>query len=297
MSTVTKSTVFPAALEAEIYNKVRGKSSIAKMSANEPIPFTGKDIFTFNLSNKVSVLGESAQKPAGDAAITSVQIRPVKVVYQARFTNEFMYAAEEAKLQILKAFADGCSKALAEGLDEMVLHGVNPQAGTASSVIGNNNLDYVVANYDSAANKETWAAADSPVDKLEAVLSKIPEANGVIMGPTMRTAIAGLKGNGHQKAFPEFQFGGYPEVLGGSTLDVNRTVEANSSLDRAIVGNWDAFKWGYAKEMPIEIIEFGNPDGGAYDLKQNNEICLRTEMFVGWGFLDDSQFGEVVAEA
>lgn len=298
MATVNMSTKFPAKLIDEMFSLVKGKSSVAKMSGQTPIPFVGTDVFTFNFSNKLSVVGEGAAKPAGDAAVGTVQIRPVKVVYQARFSDEFMTAGEEYQLNTLKAFADGFAKILASGIDEMVLHGVNPASGSASAVIGNNHADYVINAHSSNANTETWTSGtNSPVDKLEAVLEKIPDANGIILGPTIRTAIAGIKATsgGALPAYPEFQFGGYPDNLGACTLDVNKTVESNSSKDRAFVANWDAFKWGFAKEIPIEVIEYGNPDGGTYDLKQANEILLRGEAFVGWGFLDPSQFGRVVA--
>lgn len=298
MAVVNMSTKFPAQLVSEMFNLVKGKSSVAKMSGAAPIPFVGTDIFTFNFSNKLSVVGESGQKPAGDAAVGTVQIRPIKVVYQARFSDEFMYAGEEYRLNTLRAFADGFARILASGIDEMVLHGVNPATGSSSAVIGNNHADYVINGYSSNANTETWTSGtNSPIDKLEAVLAKIPEANGIIMGPTMRTAIAGIKETSGSAVpvYSAFQFGGAPDNLGACKLDINTTVEANSSKDRAFVANWDAFKWGFAKELPLEIIEYGNPDGGSYDLKNVNQILLRSEAFVGWGFIDPSQFGRVVA--
>jgi len=299
MATVTMSNKFPAQLVSEMFNMVQGKSSVARMAASTPIPFVGTDVFTFNFSNKLSVVGESGQKPAGDAAVGTVQIRPVKVVYQARFSNEFMWASEEYRINVMRSFAEGFSKILAEGMDEMILHGVNPATGSAASgTIGNNYADYVINAYNTNANTETWTSGtNSPVDKLEAVLAKIPNANGIILGPTIRTGIAGIKQatGSNMPAYPDFAFGGAPDTLGACKLDVNKTVESNSSKDRAFVANWDAFKWGFAKEIPIEIIEYGNPDGGSYDLKQVNEILLRGEAFIGWGFIDPSQFGRVVA--
>ena len=298
MSAITKGSKFPPELQREMFNKVRGKSSIAKMSGQSPIPFNGIDVFTFSFDNEISVVGEGANKPAGDATITPVQIRPIKVVYQSRINEEFMYAAEEAQLQYLKDFAEGFAKKIAKGLDIMIMSGYDPKVGAASAVIGDNHLDYIIANYSTGTNKVTWTVGtDDPVDKIEEALEKVEEANGIILGPTIRTAIAKLKAtaNGKVPAYPEFAFGGYPERLGSCRLDVNNTVEANGSDDRAFIANWDAFKWGFAKEMPIEVIEYGDPDGAGVDLKRANQVLLRSEAFVGWGFLDDSQFAAVVA--
>ena len=82
--------------------------------------------------------------------------------------------------------------------------------------------------------------------------------------------------------------------------EVTSNLSANSSLDRALVGDFtNAFRWGYAKEIPIEIIEYGNPDNDATlgDLKGHNQIYLRSEMYIGWGILDPAAFAIVKASA
>ena len=295
MATIQKSTLFPAALEKEIFNAVRGKSALAALSQNEPIPFVGKDVFVFSMPGEVSVVGESQPKPAGDSAITSVPIRPVKVVYQSRVTAEFMYASEEQQLNTLSTFAEGFARKLAKGLDIMAGYGYDPATGTASAVIGNNNLNYAITNYASGANVVQYTTGtDDPVDKLEEAISKVDELNGIAMSSDFREDIAGLKATsgGAQPAYPEFSFGGAPTQLGAANLAVSNGLDAADIY--GIVGNFDAFRWGFAKEMPLEIIEYGNPDGGTYDLKRANEVLLRSEAFIGWGILNPADFAMVV---
>lgn len=289
MSTITKSTKFPAQLQQKMFSLVKGHSSVAKMAASEPIPFNGTDVFVFNFASDVSVLGEGAQKPAGDATITPVQIRPIKVVYQSRVSNEFMYAAEEAQLQYLQEFADGFAKKLAAGLDKMALHGVNPATGSASDVIGNNHFDYVIKD----ANVVTYGSGDAADAVLEEAIGKVEDCNGAIISKVFRGEIAKQSTNNGRK-YPEFAWGACPSELGGMNLDANATVGSDAS---AYVGDWNAFRWGFAKEMPLEVIEYGNPDGGSYDLKQNNEVLLRSEAFIGWGILDADSFAKVEPEA
>lgn len=294
MATIKQGTMFPTTLVTDMFNLVKGHSSIAKMIPSAPIAFNGNTEFTFSMDKGVAVVGESAEKPAGDAKVTPVTIRPIKVVYQSRVSNEFIYASEEAKLNYLKAFADGFSKTLAKGLDLMIMHGTNPATGTASSaVIGNNHLDYVIANYDSGANVITATA--NPDADINGALDKVEDATGIIIGKTMRGSIAGLTVNGANK-YPEFAWGATPATLGGMKLDSNSTVEANSATARAYVGDWNALKWGFAKQIPLEVIEYGNPDGQG-DLKLTNEVVLRSEAFVGWGILDASSFASINAGA
>lgn len=295
MSAIAKSTNFPAQLATEMFSKVVGHSSLAKLSAQEPIPFCGKDVFVFDFSSNVSIVGEGAAKPAGDAAITAVQIRPVKVVYQSRVSDEFKYAAEETKLQYLKEFADGFAKKLGAALDVMAFHGVNPATGSSSAIIGNNHFDHEIPD----DNKFILGHDSSDIDEnLEEAIAAVEDAEytvtGIAMAPAARTAMAALTQNSGERKYPDFAFGGTPAALGNGTLDVNATVSANSSADRIIVGDFqNAFRWGFAKEIPLEMIEYGNPDGGSYDLKQANQVLLRSEAYIGWGILNGASFARV----
>lgn len=299
MSTVTKSTLFPANLIEEVFNKVSGHSSLAKLSGAKPVSFAGDDIFTFSLDGNVSVVGESGAKPAGSATVTSKQMRPVKVVYQARVSDEFMRASEEKRINILTQFAEGFAKKVAYGFDVMAMHGNNPATGSASGVIGNNHLDYIVANYNTGSNKITLGHDSSAVDaNIEEAIGKVEDAEkavtGVVVAPAIRTAMANLTQNSGERKYPDFAFGGVPSTLGGAVFDVNASVSANSEGARVYVGDFaNAFRWGYAENIPLEVIEYGNPDGGSYDLKQANEVLLRTEAFIGWAFLDEAAFAEV----
>lgn len=295
MSSVKKSTLFPATLVTEMFNKVKGKSSIARLVSSEPIPFNGIDVFTFAFDSDISVVGEGGAKPAGDATLDPVQIRPVKVIYQSRVSDEFVSASEEVRLNYLRAFSEGFSKRLAAGLDLMMMHGVNPAAGIASAVIGNNHMDYVIANYASGANKITYiSGTDAADDKLDEAIAKLDgEATGIILAPAYRDDIAALSVNGARK-YPEFAWGQTPDTLGGVGVDSNKTVSANSSDDLAFVIDGNTIKWGFAKEVPLEVIEYGDPDGAGRDLKQYNEVLLRSEAYIGWGFLDAAGLAQVV---
>ena len=81
----------------------------------------------------------------------------------------------------------------------------------------------------------------------------------------------------------------------GLPIDTNPTVSFNSGDDRAIIGNFaDYFKWGYSKQIPIEVIEYGNPDNSEDgDLKGHNQVYIRGEAYVGWGILVPAAFARV----
>lgn len=291
MSVITKGALFPPELEKEIFSKVKGHSSLALMSDSDPLPFVGKDIFTFDFDSDISIVGENGAKPAGDGSIAPVKMQPVKVVYQMRTSDEFMTAAEEYQLNVLRTFSKGFAKKLGAGLDKMAMHGINPADGSSSSLINTKSFDALVT-----ANTVTYAAAtaDENIDDAVALVEAGEYVcNGAIIAPTMRSAISKLTANGARK-YPEFAFGATPGTLGSMKLDSNVTVSAASSTDKAIVGDFTAFKWGIAKELPIETIEYGDPDGQG-DLKKFNQILLRSEAYIGWAIMDPAAFAIVGA--
>ena len=289
MAVISKGTNFPVQLERELFSLVKGHSSLAKLSKSEALPFVGKDIFTFNFSNDISIVGENNAKPVGDGVVEPVRMAPVKVVYQMRVSDEFMYASEEYQMNILGQFADGFAKKLGSGLDKMAMHGIDPKSGQASSIIGNNCFDKKVTSnvvtYDPTTPDENIDDAVALVEAGEYT------ANGIALAPAMRGALAKEKDTTGARMYPEFAFGATPDTLGSMTLDTNATVDVAD--DKAIVGDFEnAFRWGIAKELPIETIEFGDPDGQG-DLKKNNQIVIRSEAFIGWAIMDANAFAIV----
>lgn len=290
MASIAKSTLFPADLVNQMFSKVTGHSSIAKLSAQKPLSFAGNEVMVFSLDNEVSIVGEGAAKPAGDGTVSAVTIVPVKVVYQARVNDEFIYAADEKRVEYLEAFADGFSKKIARGLDIMAFHGINPASGATSSLIGTNSFDTCTAvdSYVSTAAETDITAAIAGIDG---------DVNGIALSKSFAVSLAATTLAGGQRPYEEFMWGGNPGAIRGIACDVNDTVSVSASTataDCAIIGDFqNAFRWGFSKNVPLEVIEYGNPDGGTYDLKQANQVLLRAEAYVGWGILNPDAFARV----
>lgn len=286
---LTKGTSLPTQIVEEIFNAVRGESALAKLSPNRPIPFNGITEMVFTMDHEASIVGENGAKVNGGAAFTPVTIRPYKFEYGVRVSDEFLYGTEEYRMDVLRTFAEGAARKFARALDIGALHGLNPYSSSASAVIGTNNFDSAITTnlvlYDGSA----------PDDNIDLALSKVDVANGIAMDGTMRTAISALKVNGARK-YPEFAFGATPAQMGDMTLAVNPTVGIGS-VNHAYLGDWSGFRWGYAKEIPLEVIEYGNPDNDADagDLKGHNQVYLRAEAYLGWAILAPSFFSAIGA--
>lgn len=283
-----KGTLFDATLVTDLITKVKGASSLALLSSQTPIPFNGMKEFVFSMDSEIDVVAENGKKTHGGVTLEPVTIVPIKVEYGARISDEFMYASEEAKIDILKSFNDGFARKVAKGLDIMAFHGVNPRTGTASNVIGTNHFDSKVTQ---KVDFVAASANDNVESAIEMLTANEDTPTGMIMAPAMRSALAKLKDTDGRALFPELAWGATPSTLNGLTVNTNVTMSANQNKDRAIVGDFqNAFKWGYAKEIPMEIIRYGDPDNSGKDLKGYNQIYLRAEVYLGWGILDPNAF-------
>lgn len=293
MST-SKENLFDQVLVKDLINKVKGKSSLAVLCNQTPIPFNGMKEFIFTMDNEIDIVAENGKKTEGGLTLDPVKIVPIKFEYGARLSNEFMYGAEEEQLEILKAFNDGFAAKVARGLDLAAFHGVNPRTGSASEVVGEN-------NFDSKITQKVTYSKSTPDVNLEDAITLVHGSNGDVTGMAFSTefgnVMSKVKENGVTQ-YPEFKFGGNPGSLGGMPVDVNRTVsDMSDNKDKAIVGDFArAFKWGYSKQIPLEIIEYGDPDNSGKDLKGHNQIYLRAEVYLGWGILAPEYFARITDE-
>lgn len=296
--TLTRGNLLPPVVTNELFSKVKGKSSLAKLSASEPIPFNGETVFTFSLDKEVDLIGENAAKSNGGGTVASIQMVPVKVEYGMRVSDEFRYGADEIRLQYLTAFADGFAKKVARGIDIMAFHGLNPRTGLTASVLTNKNFDDLVTNT-VVFNSSTPDA--NITDAIALIEAAEYDVTGLAMAPAMKNALAQLKkgSTSNEPMFPELGWGAAVGNINGLPVDTNSTVSFASGADRAIVGNFaDMFKWGFAKQIPLEVIEYGNPDNSDLgDLKGHNQIYLRGEAYVGWGIIDPAAFTIVKTNA
>lgn len=287
---LSKGALFPSTLVSGLFSNAKGKSSLAKLSKQEPVSFNGNEIFVFSMDDEVNLLGENESKSAGRATVTPVKMVPVKVEYGMRVSDEFMYAAEERQLEILTAFADGFSKKVARGLDIMAMHGVNPRTGAESALI--------TQSFDKGTLTVTYTEATCD-DNVEDAILKIGEhdVTGLAMAKTFASALGKLENAQGGKLFPALSWGGQPDAVNGIPTSVNSTVSFGTSKDMAIVGDFENyFKWGYAKEIPMEVIPYGDPDNTGKDLKGHNQVYIRAEAYIGWGILDETAFARVVTE-
>lgn len=284
---------------------VRGHSAIANLANSTPIAFNGQREFIFTMDKEIDIVAEGGKKSNGGATVTPVTVIPIKFEYGTRCNQEVYLAQDGRWEQFLAAFADGFAKKVARGLDIAAFHGLNPRTGAASAVVGDNHFDAVSGSEPVITTLNYTKGADSPDDVLDAAITAIRandgDVTGIAMAPAYASDLATVKVNGVVQ-YPEFRFGGRPAAFAGMGLDINTTVPIAASgakSDLVIAGNFrDALRWGYAREIPLTVIPYGNPDNDEAlgDLAGHNQVYVRSEVFLGWGILNPAEF-VIVREA
>lgn len=294
-------TLYDKELVTDLISKVKGKSSLSALGQQVPVAFTGNKEFTFTMDQDIDIVAENGAKSHGGITMDPITIVPIKFEYGARISDEFVYASDEQKVDYLTAFNDGFAKKLAVGLDLAAMHGVNPRSKVVSALVSAHSFDTLVTNTVNYNGSTPDANIESAIALVE---GGDGDVTGIAISPTVRAALAAMTKSTGEKLYPDFAFGGQPANLGGQRLSINKTVsqavKATSSSTAAvatqgIVGDFaNMFKWGYGKDISLEVIEYGDPDNSGSDLKGHNQVYLRGEAYLGWAIFDPASFARIV---
>lgn len=266
----------------------KSTSVVAKLSNREPMRFGETDFITFNDFPKAEFVEEGADKSHTSGGFGSVTAKPHKAQVTMRFNEEVQWAEEDYQLSILRELGDAGGVALSRALDLGLIHRINPLTGNV--ITGWDN--YIAAT----TNRVEIATADADADFKAAVgllLTASPSVavNGAAFDPKFSWSLANLmerdgSGETSRQRYPSLGFGtNVTDFMGVNVAQgdtVSGTPEATDTGIRAVVGDYQGgIRWGVQRELPAEIIRFGDPDGQG-DLKRKNQIALRLEIVFGW---------------
>lgn len=296
VNTLQAGTLFSPELVNELFSKVKGKSVLAKVSNQDPIPQEGLEYFVFDMEGNAQIIGEGEQVKAGKATAKPKVVKPYEIVYQSRVSDKFLKMSEKKKIDLLEKYNEGFSKKVAEAMDIAAIHGLEPKSMSDASFRATNSFDGVVSsnvvNYEKAKIEENINTA------IRALKALGGDANGILFSNQASQDMSEVKENNVVK-YPQFQFGQTPEVFAGMKSDETKNMIVTSGTntaekDHVIVGDFEnSFKWGYSDQVKLEVIIYGDPDQTGRDLKAYNEVCLRTTAHIGWGILDEKAFARV----
>lgn len=273
--------------------KIKYGSAVATLSTPTPMTYGEGETWTFDIG-EAEYVGEGAQKGPSDVTPTTKTVKPFKFHKTLRFNEEVLWADEDRRLEVIDEILDLVQPSLSRALDFGVFHEINPKTGALVTAMNGGLTD--------TTNLVEYAAADKPYVSLDAadalVLADQYIPRDVALSPTYASKFSSLRGaNSEQKLYPNFQLGTEVSELDGHRASVSNTVSATGviAVDTKVlgfVGNFDAIRWGVQKSIGLEVIKYGDPDGGG-DLKRNNQVAFRAEVVYGWGIADLNAFAKI----
>ena len=75
----TRGSLFDQTLVKDLVSKVTGKSSLAALCAQTPIPFNGMKEMIFSMDKEIDIVAEGGEKSEGGITATPVVINMVRV--------------------------------------------------------------------------------------------------------------------------------------------------------------------------------------------------------------------------
>src|SRR4051794_29213193 len=301
MATLASSALsLPNNLATGLWSKVQTGSTVARLSGQEPMMFGSTTLMTFTGKPKGEVVAEGANKSQSQPTLGTKTVTPRKVQVTMRFNEEVQWADEDYQTGVLTALRNAAGEALARALDLIVYHGINPLTGAALAGSPAKVLD--TTNTVEVATANADADIDSAVALVIADGFYLP--NGIAFDPSFAYKLATTRDTQNRKLYPELGTGLGVTNFNGLNAAVSTTVSApeatigggaynptNPNI-KAIVGDFTAIRWGVQREVPIEVIRFGDPDGSG-DLKRANQIALRAEVVYGTAIMDTDAFAVI----
>ncbi len=279
--------------------KVRSGSVVSALSSAIPMKFGPGESFVFDIG-EAEYVGEGQDKGATTVTKTTQTVDPFKFHKTIRFNQEVLWADEDHQLGVVNDILDQIQPALSRALDYGVIHGINPTGGAAVAAM--------TQKLSAATNVVTRSAAapGKPYGHLDAadalVLADGYVPSSIAIDPSFASDFSSLRGtNSEQKLYPNFRLSTEVSELDGHRASVSRTVgavgvAATASNLLGIIGDFDAIRWGIQKQIGLELIQYGDPDGGG-DLKRKNQVAFRAEVVYGWGIADLDAFALIKAGA
>nr|WP_314638670.1 phage major capsid protein [uncultured Olsenella sp.] len=286
MANDTSKIKLPGEVVTTLLGKVKDTSTIAALSPSTPQKFSDTTYIVFNPTSEAEVIAEGAKKGSYDIDRTPVVAKRVKVVTTTRVSDELKWADEDNQLEIISNIIADQTAAIGRALDYVVYHAINPKTGQTLP-------DYtsLVSQASSVVATESGSAdIDSLAEKLVDY-----DINGIALSRLFASELRKLRvPSTGMRLYPEIPLSlnvgnldGIPAATSGTVNGRKASVATNV---KAVMGDFNAIKWGMVRDMASEVIEFGDPDNTGHDLKGYNQVAYRTEAVLAYAVLDPKAF-------
>lgn len=285
-ATNTTNIKLPVEIAKDLVSKAADTSVIQTLSASSPAIFANRASILFTQDPEAEIVGESTQHSSQTVGLKPVDHTIKKLSVTVRFSNEVQWADEDSQLQIVDAIVDKSAAALGRGLDYLVFHGLNPATGMAATGLTalTAGATAVTATTDPAADLDALADAVDPGYSISGIGLSKAYASSL---RKVRVKNTGLR------MFPEIPINLNTGVVDGLAAATSNTVSGalakTATKVLAVMGDFNLIKWGIVRDINIETIETGDPDGLG-DLKRLGQVAYRAEVVYSYAVIDPKGF-------
>jgi hypothetical protein len=274
--------------------KVSNGSAISNLSGAIPMKFGTGQAMTFDIG-EAEYVGEGANKGGSTVNPKTQTTKPFKFHKTVRMTEEVIWADEDAQVEAVEQILALIQPALSRALDFGVFHGINPTGGATVTAMTDR-----LSNTTNVIEINPGDKAYSYIDAADTlVLANSFTPRDIALDPSFAAKFSTARGiQSEQKLYPNFKLATEVSELDGHRASVSNTVGARNVAAvptniKGFVGDFSGVRWGIQRQIGLELIRYGDPDGNG-DLKRNNQVAFRAEVVYGWGIPDLLAFAQIV---
>lgn len=281
-------SLLPRNVAAEIWDKARAATILPALADSVPIILGDNTFPVVTKKPSASIVGELGNKPQSSLEVGAQTIRPIKAVVGLEFSMEAILTNPSGVLGLMTT---ELSQALGRQIDLAIFHG--REASTGNALSGGNAY---INQTDNRVDIEAAASVDAAIwDGYGMVVNAGgKDFTGLALDPRYVFSLANDRNAQTGQRVNDINIGSAVTNYAGQPVAVSKTVsgqvdESDDTGVRGFGGDWDALKFGYALNIPVKRIEYGDPFGNG-DLQRRNAVAYLTEVIFGWAILDLDSF-------
>lgn len=267
---ITRDSVnLPAAVSAEIIQKMQEQSAVMQLSRQITLPGSGIVIPVITGDPTASWVGESKSKPVSNAKVETKKMQAYKLAVIETFSEEFTRDAEA----LYEALIARLPLALAKQFDATVFGAVDAPG---------ENFDTLKDCTAQEIGKDTYAglvAADADIAAHDGIL------NGFVLSPQAKSVLlSAVDGNKRPLFVNSVSEGAIPMVLGSATHQSKGAHVAGNPETVGFAGDWTQAVYGTVEGVKIKkseeaTLKIGNE---TVNLFQDNMVAVLAEIELGF---------------
>lgn len=283
----------------EMTQKVQNQSVIATLSTARPQIFADTEYMVFTMEPEAEYVQEGAAKSPAKVGFAPITGTRHKLQVTVRVNEEVRWADEDNQLEILDMITGAFGGAIGRAIDYNMLHGVDTLTGEDIPGLATTKLDAVATKFEIEGDVPTIAEIDSFPDS---VITEGYVPNGIAFAPAITNGLRKMRStDGAQtRIYPDITMSLDPSNFEGlravTSANVAGALATTAPGTLGYVGNWDLIRWGFIRNIGIEEILYGDPDGLG-DLKRYNQIAYRAEAIYSFANFDPKGFAVMSKKA